>query len=139
VVLARQGARDRKRSGDQQPSEAEAQGSGMAIVVGALLDSAGRDLHLQRAILAMVAGTMISEAFERTHLLTGLITALGFLVALYRPDRLLIAPARTGRCHSRSRRSCGRGSDQSVEVINTAMTYAAEKVAVSASWCGECR
>ena len=33
------------------------------------------------AILAMVADTMVPEAFQRTHLLTGLITTLGFLVA----------------------------------------------------------
>lgn len=33
------------------------------------------------AILAMVADTMIPEAFERQHLLTGLIAALGFLSA----------------------------------------------------------
>ncbi|MGG5260874.1 ZIP family metal transporter [Phycicoccus avicenniae] len=33
------------------------------------------------AILAMVADTMIPEAFERTHLLTGLVTTLGFVVA----------------------------------------------------------
>ena len=36
--LARHGARHRKRSGDKQPSEKEAPGSGMAIAVGALLD-----------------------------------------------------------------------------------------------------
>ncbi|QKE84075.1 ZIP family zinc transporter [Arthrobacter sp. NEB 688] len=33
------------------------------------------------AILAMVADTMIPEAFERTHLLTGLVTTLGFATA----------------------------------------------------------
>ena len=33
------------------------------------------------AILAMVADTMIPEAFERQHMLTGLIAALGFLTA----------------------------------------------------------
>src|SRR4051812_32086553 len=36
--LARQGAKHRKRSGDQQPSESEDGGSGLAIAVGALLD-----------------------------------------------------------------------------------------------------
>jgi zinc transporter, ZIP family len=33
------------------------------------------------AILAMVADTMIPEAFERTHLYTGLLAALGFVAA----------------------------------------------------------
>jgi ZIP family zinc transporter len=161
LLLARHGARHRKRSGDQQPSESEQQGSGAAIAVGALLDgipesvvlglsllggagvgvpvlaaifisnlpeglssSAGMKrngrsavfvfavwsgiavasglagllgcLILQGAsaatiavitaiaagaILAMVADTMIPEAFERTHMYAGLIATSGFLVA----------------------------------------------------------
>lgn len=161
VALSRRGARHRKRSGEQQPSEDEQQGSGAAIAVGALLDGVpesvvlglsllggggvgvpvlaaifisnlpeglssasgmkanGRSaryvfgvwvgiavasglagllgvLLLQDAsgetiavitavaagaILAMVADTMIPEAFERTHLYAGLIAAVGFMVA----------------------------------------------------------
>lgn len=161
LLLARCGARHRKRSGGQQPSEDESGGSGAAIAVGALLDgipesvvlglslfggggvgvsvlaaifisnlpeglssasgmkNAGRTaryvfgvwggiavasglaaaigtLVLQDAsgatiavitaiaagaILAMIADTMIPEAFERAQLYTGLITALGFLTA----------------------------------------------------------
>jgi ZIP family zinc transporter len=34
------------------------------------------------AILAMLADTMIPEAFEQAHVLAGLITALGFLTGL---------------------------------------------------------
>ena len=37
-LLSRRGAKHRKRSGDQQPSEEENSGSGLAIAVGALLD-----------------------------------------------------------------------------------------------------
>jgi ZIP family zinc transporter len=161
VALARRGARHRKRSGEEQPSEADSPGSGAAIAVGALLDGVpesvvlglsllngggvgvpvlaaifisnlpeglssaagmrrnGRSaryvfgvwagialasgiagllgcLLLQGAsadlvalitavaagaILAMIADTMIPEAFERTHLYAGLITTAGFLVA----------------------------------------------------------
>jgi ZIP family zinc transporter len=33
------------------------------------------------AILTMIADTMIPEAFAKTHIWTGLITTLGFLVA----------------------------------------------------------
>jgi zinc transporter, ZIP family len=33
------------------------------------------------AILAMIADTMIPEAFEGAHVLTGLVTALGFITA----------------------------------------------------------
>lgn len=161
VLLARRGARHRKRSGEQQPSEKEQGGSGTALALGALLDGipesivigssllsggavsvvtvaavfvsnvpeglssaagmrrAGRSrtyvfglwggialasglaavagftvlggasavvlaaitAFAGGAILAMVADTMIPEAFEEAHLLIGLITVAGFLVA----------------------------------------------------------
>ena len=62
--------------------------SGVAGLLGALLlDGASAELVAvitavaAGAILAMVADTMIPEAFERTHLYTGLITTLGFVVA----------------------------------------------------------
>ena len=161
VLLARAGARHRKRSGKKQPSEADSPGSGGAIAVGALLDGipesvvlglglvtastvspamlaavfisnvpeglsstagmkrSGRSakyvfgvwggiavvcgiasllgfVALQGApaeliafitaiaagaILAMLADTMIPEAFEESHILTGLIASVGFLAA----------------------------------------------------------
>jgi ZIP family zinc transporter len=161
VLLSRRGARHRKRSGDQQPSEEEQQGSGTAIALGALLDGVPESIVLglsllggqgvsapvlaaifisnlpeglsstagmkrngrsgrfvfgvwggialsaglagalgvlaldgaapetiavitavaAGAILAMIADTMIPEAVEDTHVYTGLITALGFIVA----------------------------------------------------------
>ncbi|MFI7426221.1 ZIP family metal transporter [Micromonospora sp. NPDC049836] len=161
ILLARRGARHRKRSGDEQPSEQEQPGSGNAIAVGALLDGvpesvvigasllaggpvslvtvlavflsnvpeglssaagmrqAGRSRRwvlllwsaialvsgaaalagytllggappevlatitalAAGAILAMITDTMVPEAFEDAHLLVGLITVLGFLIA----------------------------------------------------------
>jgi ZIP family zinc transporter len=161
VALARRGARHRKRSGDQQPSEADQQGSGAAIAIGALLDGIPESVVLglsllsgqgigvgvlaaifisnlpeglssaagmknngrgaryvfgvwggiavvsglagllgclllqgaspvlvavitavaAGAILAMLADTMIPEAFEGTHLYTGLIATVGFIVS----------------------------------------------------------
>lgn len=158
IVLARRGARHRKRSGDQQASDS---GSGTAIALGALLDGvpesmviglsllgggsvsvvtvvavfisnvpeglsssagmkkAGRSVgyvfgvwasiavisgiaaaagygllggmpiallaaitaFAGGAILTMVADTMIPEAFDDAHLLIGLITVAGFLLA----------------------------------------------------------
>jgi ZIP family zinc transporter len=161
VILARRGARHRKRSGGQQPSEDQQSGSGTAIALGALLDGvpesvvigtsllgggsvsvvtvaavfisnvpeglssaagmrksgrsrtyvfglwggialisavaavlgytvlgaaspavlAGITALAGGAILAMIADTMIPEAFERAHLLTGLVTVVGFLIA----------------------------------------------------------
>ena len=62
--------------------------SGLAALAGyALLDGAsgGTIAFITAiaagAILAMVADTMIPEAFERQHMFTGLIAALGFLTA----------------------------------------------------------
>jgi ZIP family zinc transporter len=161
VLLARRGARHRKRSGGRQPSEAELSGSGSAIALGALLDGVPESLVIGAglltggavggatiaavfvsnvpeglssaagmrragrtpryvfglwagialvsglaavvgyallghasgavlavntalaagAILAMVADTMVPEAFEDAHLLTGLVTVVGFLTA----------------------------------------------------------
>ncbi len=161
VALARRGARHRKRSGDQQPTEAEQTGSGVAIAVGALLDGIPESVVLglsllggsgvgvpvlvaifisnlpeglssaagmkakgrsaryvfgvwigiavasglaglfgvlalsgaspeviasitavaAGAILAMVADTMIPEAFEQTHLYAGLVATIGFALS----------------------------------------------------------
>ncbi|WP_030762028.1 ZIP family metal transporter [Streptomyces griseus] len=161
ALLARRGARHRKRSEGRQPSESEAPGSGNAIALGALLDGvpesvvigtsllggghpgvatvgavfisnlpeglasaagmrgAGRGRRYVLtlwsgiavvsglaalagysllggaseavmavitavaggAILAMIADTMIPEAYSEVHLLTGLVTVAGFLSA----------------------------------------------------------
>jgi ZIP family zinc transporter len=52
ALLARHGARHRKRSGGQQPSEAEQQGSGAAIAIGALLDGIPESVVLGVGLLA---------------------------------------------------------------------------------------
>jgi ZIP family zinc transporter len=62
--------------------------SGIAALVGSLLLEGAPDTTIAAitavaagAILAMVADTMIPEAFEKTHLYAGLIATVGFLTA----------------------------------------------------------
>ncbi len=57
LALARRGARHRKRSGGQQPSEAQQSGSGAAIAIGALLDGIPESVVLG---LGLVGGGSVS-------------------------------------------------------------------------------
>ncbi|MGE5607681.1 MAG: ZIP family metal transporter, partial [Bacillota bacterium] len=50
--LARHGAKHRKRSGNQQPSEKDSPGSGLAIAVGALLDGIPESVVIGTTMLA---------------------------------------------------------------------------------------
>jgi ZIP family zinc transporter len=71
VVLARRGARHRKRSGDLQPSEQEQAGSGAALALGALLDGVPESIVIGTSLLggspvsaATVAAVFISNVPE---------------------------------------------------------------------------
>ncbi|WP_414640083.1 hypothetical protein [Amycolatopsis sp.] len=57
VLLAHRGARHRKRSGGQQPSEQDTAGSGAAIAVGALLDGVPEPVVLGVSLLGGGAPT----------------------------------------------------------------------------------
>jgi ZIP family zinc transporter len=56
-TLNHRGAKHRKRSGDQQPSESEDSGSGLAIAVGALLDGIPESIVIG---LSMLKGGVVS-------------------------------------------------------------------------------
>lgn len=78
LALARRGARHRKRSGDQQPSESDQPGSGSAIAVGALLDGIPESVVLGLSLLggAGVSGPVLAAIFI-SNLPEGLSSAAG--------------------------------------------------------------
>ncbi|MCG5467383.1 ZIP family zinc transporter [Micromonospora sp. LAH09] len=62
VALARHGARHRKRSGDQQPSEKEQPGSGSALAVGALLDGIPESVVIGASLLSGGTVSLVTVA-----------------------------------------------------------------------------
>lgn len=78
LVLARYGARHRKRSGDEQPSEDDQSGSGAAIAVGALLDGVPESVVLGLSLLGGGGvGVPVLAAIFISNLPEGLSSAAG--------------------------------------------------------------
>ena len=78
VVLAKRGARHRKRSGEQQPSEEQQGGSGSAIAIGALLDGIPESVVLGLSLLGGNGiGIPVLAAIFISNLPEGLSSAAG--------------------------------------------------------------
>lgn len=78
LALARRGARHRKRSGGQQPSEQQQGGSGSAIAVGALLDGIPESIVLGLSLLGGGGvGIPVLAAIFISNLPEGLSSAAG--------------------------------------------------------------
>ena len=77
-VLAVYGARHRKRSGTQQPSEEESSGSGAAIAIGALLDGIPESIAIGLSILhGGVVSIAVVAAIFLSNLPEGLASSAG--------------------------------------------------------------
>jgi ZIP family zinc transporter len=59
-LLEKQGAKHRKRSGEQQPSEQEDSGSGLAIAVGALLDGIPESMAIGLSLLGGAGVSLVT-------------------------------------------------------------------------------
>ncbi|MFN8074533.1 MAG: hypothetical protein U0Q15_03810 [Kineosporiaceae bacterium] len=82
VLLARRGARHRKRSGEQQPSEEEHAGSGGALALGALLDGVPESIVIGASLLgggAVSAVTVVAVFISNVP--EGLSSAAGMRAA----------------------------------------------------------
>lgn len=78
VVLDKRGARHRKRSGNQQPSEQQQGGSGAAIAIGALLDGIPESIVLGLSLLGGTGiGVPVLAAIFISNLPEGLSSAAG--------------------------------------------------------------
>ncbi len=84
--LAHQGAKHRKRSGDQQPTEHDQSGSGMAIAIGAALDGIPESIVIGTSMLEGGAVSFVAVvAIFLSNIPEGLSSATGMRRADRRP------------------------------------------------------
>jgi len=83
-LLARRGAKHRKRSGGQQPSEESHPGSGSAIVVGALIDGIPESIAIG---VSLISGGSVSVAAVVAIFLSNLPEGLSASIGMKRAGR----------------------------------------------------
>jgi len=83
-ILAKRGAKDRKRSGGQQPTEAEQGGSGLAIAIGALLDGIPESMVIG---LSLLQGGAVSSVAVIAIFLSNLPEGLSSAAGMKRANR----------------------------------------------------
>ncbi|VTR75957.1 ZIP family metal transporter [Cellulomonas hominis] len=84
VLLARHGARHRKRSGGLQPSEADQAGSGTAIAVGSLLDGIPESVVLG---LSLLGGNGVSASVAAAVVISNVPEGLSSAAGMKRAGR----------------------------------------------------
>jgi ZIP family zinc transporter len=86
VLLAKRGAKHRKRSSGKQPSEAEHSGSGLAIALGALLDGIPESIVIGTSLLAGEGVSLVAVgAIFLSNLPEGLSSSVGMKKARRSP------------------------------------------------------
>ncbi|WP_246850018.1 ZIP family metal transporter [Rufibacter roseolus] len=83
-LLKKQGAHNRKRSGDQQVSEAEDEGSGLALAIGALIDGVPESIAIG---ISMISGSKVSFAVVAAVFLSNVPEGLSSAVGMKKAQR----------------------------------------------------
>ncbi|WP_207435617.1 ZIP family metal transporter [Sabulibacter ruber] len=82
--LKTQGAHNRKRSGDQQATEAEDEGSGLALAIGALIDGVPESIAIG---ISMISGSKVSFAVVAAVFLSNVPEGLSSAVGMKKANR----------------------------------------------------
>ncbi|MFB9863954.1 ZIP family zinc transporter [Rufibacter immobilis] len=83
-LLKKRGGHNRKRSGDQQTSEAETEGSGLALAIGALIDGVPESIAIG---ISMISGSNVSLAVVAAVFLSNVPEGLSSAVGMKKANR----------------------------------------------------